>query len=730
MVAPYKHCFYDKHTSTIFLRTEDDLEFRKIKYKKDYYVKDPTGKSNILDIYGTPMIKKTNYDKDVIANLKKAKLEIAESDLKEEVKYMHDLYDNEDLAVNLDKWNICLFDIEVANTGMYKDDHKIKVRKDNVEKETTIYILRNKLSTMEGLEIYDEEKQDWKTFKESCYVSIEGFPYSEKAEVPINLITCYSSKTKQTYTWGLGYYTGNNPIVTNYRGFKTELELLKDWLKWFKDQHFDIWSGWNSNLFDVPYIVNRVKNVCQFNNIKTAYENLLSPVGKAPIETVVGTRDGSVTFGTTYNIPGLLHHDYMDLYDKMAKHPPLASLSLNYITKLELGEGKLDYDGSINDTYKFDWNTFVEYNVQDVLLLVKLELKIKLFSMIIEYAYDCITTVDKILNKVPTTEGFILKFLHKQNKVLNDRKEKHVDWWRNEKCYLTKDKNGNTYYQNTETESKDFLKYQLKLRYVNGETEGQIIDDILKLYKDLKSFSEELSEELKANNGQIHPFKEFGIKAGYCYDYPGRFDNCMSFDITSSYPHHIMQFNISPEVKVIHPTKEQIDSGEVIPSDINEVGFKRTTDAILPSLVKMVFDQRAEFKRLMKNAHKEHNDELENLFDTRQNIKKLTINSMYGVCLTPTFHLYDLDCARSITRCARVTLRDWLSKNVNDYYVSKFFIKDLEKQMKTVTLTVGSKSYTYLDNEMITVQRDGQEIQITASEFNKETDLLGVNDED
>ena len=83
-----------------------------------------------------------------------------------------------------------------------------------------------------------------------------GFPYADKAEVPINLITCYSSKTDQTYTWGTEAYTGTDPSVKNYRAFTTESAMLTDWLKWFDKQHFDLWSGWNSKLFDVPYIVN------------------------------------------------------------------------------------------------------------------------------------------------------------------------------------------------------------------------------------------------------------------------------------------------------------------------------------------------------------------------------------------------------------------------------------------------------------------------------------------
>ena len=528
------------------------------------------------------------------------------------------------MEVDLSKWNFCLFDIEVAS-----DD--------------------------------------------------SGFPFAEKAAVPINLITCYSSKHKQTFTWGLGEYTGHDSIVKNYRSFKDEYSLLVDWLKWFDKECFDLWSGWNSKTFDVPYIVNRIKNVRTSLGIEKPIENKLSPVGKSPIKCEVTDRATGSKMGETYDIPGLLHHDYMELYKTFAKHDPLPTYSLNYITHKELGEGKLEYEGTINTIYKTDWNRFVEYNIQDVLLLVRLEEKLKLFALIVEYSYDCITTIDKVYNKVPTTEGYILKFIHKQKKLMNDRPDHHEDWWHDEKCYIV-EKNGETYYQNCYWEDG------------------------------------------------LYDFKPFAIKAGYCYDYPGRYDNCMSFDITSSYPHHIMQFNISPEVKVIHPTKEQIESGEVILTDINELGFRRTTDAILPNLVKMVFDERKEYKRLMKEAHKAGNKDLENLYDARQAVKKIIINSTYGVCLTSTFHLYDIDCARAITRCARVTLRDWLSKPINDYYVTKHYISDLEKQFKLIKFVFENKTKYFLDDEEITILRNNVEMKILAKEFNKETDLLGIDE--
>ena len=110
---------------------------------------------------------------------------------------------------------------------------------------------------------------------------------------------------------------------------------------------------------------------------------------------------------------------------EVESHGERGGISLGAVAELveghkELGEGKLEYEGTINDIYKTNWNRFTEYNIQDVLLLVRLEKKLKLFSLIIEYAYDCVTTVDKVFQKVPTTEGYILKFIHGKNKLMND----------------------------------------------------------------------------------------------------------------------------------------------------------------------------------------------------------------------------------------------------------------------------------------------------------------------
>ena len=613
MIKPYKHCFYNFRRKSVYLKMVGDTTFKEFKYKKDYWVKDPSGNSEITDIYGVPMVRRTNYIKSEVDNIKKSGIPVAESDLRENVKFLHRLYDNIDLEADINDWNVCLFDIEIA--------------------------------------------------------SGDGFPYAEKAEYPINLITCYSSQTKQTYTWGLQEYTGNDVRVTNYKHFDNEVSLLKDWVRWFSAQNFDVWSGWNSKLFDVTYIINRIKNLREKYNIKEILENHLSPIQEPPRKQEVVDRETQVKLGETYDIQGLVHLDYMELYKSFIFQDSLQSYTLNFVSNHELNKGKGQLDGSINQIYKTNWNQFVEYNVEDVNILVEIELKRQLFPLSIEYAYDCVSTLDVILNKVPTTTGYILKFLHRNKKVLNDKKFAiDEDWWHKEKMYIVK--NGKeTVYQNCKYENESKPEYT---------------------------------------------FEAYKVKAGYCYDYAGRYDNCMSFDITSSYPFHIMQYNISPEVKCIKPTESQINSGEVIETDINGVGFYRTNNAILPSVVKQVFDERKEYKKLMKKYYSENNKVMGEVYFNKQNVKKLIINSIYGVSLTKTFHLYDIDCARVILRSARVTLRDWLRRYADKYYVNKSFISALEKEFG---LNFRNKSeFKVEDRESFTVHADTDSLYLCFNE--------------
>ena len=413
---------------------------------------------------------------------------------------------------------------------------------------------------------WDETKNKYVKFIESCYY-VSEFPKPSEAKYPINVFTCYSTVDKQTHTWGLFDYTGNSEIVQNYRSFVDEYEMLTDFVNWFHKQKFDLFTGWNTDGFDLEYLVNRIRNLEISKKIAKQFTNKngdveydfkltkkFSPFNREPTIRKIVDKKGKPTGATAISIQGLYTNDYMEMYKKfIGSH--WQSFALNYICDKEIGEGKLSYEGQIYETYKRDWNRYVEYNVNDVLLNKKLDDKRRVFDIVIPYCTECMITLDRCQSMIAAVEGYILKFMHKNNMRMNDfSHERKHDWWHEQGMFKVKDKDGNITYQNCDYER------------------------------------------------QLYDFEDFVVKAGWCYAYPGRYKWVISGDIQSSYPHQIMMYNISPEVKVINPTKEQIESGEVIQSEINGVGFRRTEHALLPDIIRQVFSERLAAKAELKKA--------------------------------------------------------------------------------------------------------------------------------
>lgn len=735
-MSGFKNCYWDFKKQKLYFKAQEDTEFKEVEFNNWCYIPDKTKKSKLTDIHKTPMERFDYKDRNSLIGLKG----VCEGNLRPEVKYMHQLYDNEELHVDMSLWNICFFDIEVASGSKYYDETLIKVCEKKTNKTIDVSLIDFDMKfDHDKYFVYDIEVDKYLPYEDSCFVSYD-FPSPEIAQWPINAITCYSTKTKQSYTWSTIRYTDDPKDLPNYTYCKSEVVLIREWIKWFSNNHFDIITGWNSLAYDIPYIMRRCEVLREKLDIKVEWEKQLSPLGMMPIaEKITDRKMENVELGTKYTIPGLYSLDYMKLYEVFGSHPPLSSYSLNYVANLELNDQKLEYSGAISETYKIDGNNFLKYNRKDVMIMVDLETKNKLFDLIIEYAFDCLVTLDKVEQKVPTTTGYILKFLHKTNRVLNDREDHHVDWWRNERCYIIKDKDGNDYFENTEWEPgakryKDYCKFRIFYdAYKEAQKVGKADYATIRSIVGQKRFEywkteDAFIEAWKAYKKDPHPFPEFQVKAGYCYDFPGRHDDCMSFDITSSYPHHIMEFHISPELKVVHPTKEQIESGEVIPTDVAELGFYNRDDGILPNVVKQVFAERKIYKNKEKECEKNGDKAGAHLYYNRQMTKKLIINSVYGVSLANSFALYDPDVARAICRCARVTLRDWLTKHLNEYYVSPYLLKDVIKEFSTVSIITEEKTYKYDFYEKITVLRGNDEMEIYAYEFNKDTDLLGIED--
>ena len=122
-----------------------------------------------------------------------------------------------------------------------------------------------------------------------------------------------------------------------------------------------ILTGWYSEFFDVPYLVNRIRRVFGEEMILN-----LSPWRRVEVNNK--TIAGREMVG--YNIIGVIQLDYIDLFKKFTLNTlgQQESYKLDHISSVVLGEKKLDYSeyGSLHLLYKHDYQKFVEYNVKDV----------------------------------------------------------------------------------------------------------------------------------------------------------------------------------------------------------------------------------------------------------------------------------------------------------------------------------------------------------------------------
>ena len=86
-----------------------------------------------------------------------------------------------------------------------------------------------------------------------------GFPNVEEAAEEMLSITIKDMVTKQYYCWATREFEAPEGVETNI--FWTENEMLNHFIGWWVENTPDILTGWNVNLYDVPYIARRVNRV-------------------------------------------------------------------------------------------------------------------------------------------------------------------------------------------------------------------------------------------------------------------------------------------------------------------------------------------------------------------------------------------------------------------------------------------------------------------------------------
>ena len=110
-----------------------------------------------------------------------------------------------------------------------------------------------------------------------------GFPNPDVADEELLSITVKNQQNKEIVVFGLRDYKTNRKDVTYFK-CESEKDLLYDFINFWRSNFPDIITGWNTEFFDIPYLCNRIKNICGEDEIKR-----LSPWGNVSSREIFRT---------------------------------------------------------------------------------------------------------------------------------------------------------------------------------------------------------------------------------------------------------------------------------------------------------------------------------------------------------------------------------------------------------------------------------------------------------
>ena len=249
-----------------------------------------------------------------------------------------------------------------------------------------------------------------------------GFPDIESADQEILLISVKDSFTGLYHVWGSKPFTNKHADVS-YTQCAHEQELLQKYLAWWIENYPDVITGWNVQLFDVPYICNRLARV--LGDKQTKFFSPWKLLSSREIY-IQGRKNIS------YDVSGITVLDYLDLYRKFT-YTNQESYRLDHIALVELGAKKLDHSefDTFKEFYTQDWQKFVEYNIHDVRLVDQLEDKMKLMDLAFTLAYDAKVNLEDVFSQVRMWDSIIYNYLRKKNivippKIKNQKSDKYA----------------------------------------------------------------------------------------------------------------------------------------------------------------------------------------------------------------------------------------------------------------------------------------------------------------
>ena len=426
--------------------------------------------------------------------------------------------------------------------------------------------------------------------------------------------------------------------------YETEAEMLDVFLDLIKDA--DVLSGWNSEGFDIPYTVNRVtkalskedtRRFCLFNQFpkKREYEKY----GRQAV---------------TYDFIGRVHLDSLELYRKYT-YEERHTYRLDAIAEYELGERKTQYEGTLDQLYNNDFRTFVEYNINDCMLLEKLDKKLKFMDLANTLAHECTVLLQTTMGAVAVTEQAIINEAHRRGFQVPNR-TKMDDREGNEGAagaYVAYPKEGiHDWIGSLDINSL----YPSAIRALNMGPEtivGQL----------RQTLTQEYIDNMVAKGKSFAAAWE-GVFGSL--EYTAVMNQEIGKDITIDWENGDVDVVSAAEVyRLIY------ESNQPWILSANGTIFTYEKEGIIPGLLKRWYAERKEMQAKLKEAVKAGNKVEEEYWDKRQLVKKINLNSLYGAILNNGCRFFDKRIGQSTTLTGRAIAKHMASK-VNEIIAGEY----------------------------------------------------------
>ncbi len=425
--------------------------------------------------------------------------------------------------------------------------------------------------------------------------------------------------------------------IPNVMLFEKEKDMLDTFLTLIEEA--DILSGWNSEGYDIPYIVNRVARIMSKDDTRR-----FCLWGQLPKKREY-EKYGKMS--ETYDLVGRVHVDSLNLYRKYT-YEERHSYRLDAIGEIEVGENKTAYEGTLDQLYNNDFKKFIQYNIQDTALLDKLDKKLRFIDLSNTIAHENTVLIQTTMGAVAVTEQGIINEAHNRGlQVPNRTNRDNEENIQAAGAYVAFPKKGlHKWIGSMDLNSL----YPSVIRALNMAPEtivGQIRLDIsdARVHEDInlkkKTFAGSWEGRFATEEYEAVMSK--------------RKDVALTIDFESG------QTEVMSGAEIY---KLIFDSNNPWMLSSNGTIFTQEFEGVIPGILKRWYAERKDLQKMLKKAKEAGNKAETEYWDKRQLVKKILLNSLYGAILNPGCRFFDKRIGQSTTLTGRTIVKH-MSAEVN-----------------------------------------------------------------